>query len=318
MGFVKDVRLVAQGWRWFHPHLPPQSIGLPEAQQREFPTDWARTPLAVSARRAILGAGFLPLLDHQLTRAVEGHEALEGLQQPVIFVANHSSHLDAPLILTSLPPAWRDNTASGAASDYFFDVWWRAAATSLAFNAFPIDRAGARRSAGVGKRLLRQGWNLLIFPEGTRSRDGLMGEFKQGAAALSVDHGVPVVPVAVRGTYQAMPKGRSWPLPGRRQVSIRFGSALVPSSSESVPQFTSRISNALRQTLEEDATTWWQALRMFEGPVAKGSSSAGQNGHQAVPGEEPFDGSEASWRRRWLSSRPIGKPAMKRVWRAGR
>jgi 1-acyl-sn-glycerol-3-phosphate acyltransferase len=53
-------------------------------------------------------------------------------------VSNHSSHLDAPLVLCSLPDAWRERTAVGAAADYFFDVWWRASATALVFNAFPV------------------------------------------------------------------------------------------------------------------------------------------------------------------------------------
>ena len=56
--------------------------------------------------------------------------------------------------------------------------------------------------------MLADGWSLVIFPEGTRSKDGWMGTFRMGAAFLAHEHGVPVVPVAHRGTFAAMPRGR--------------------------------------------------------------------------------------------------------------
>ncbi len=59
--------------------------------------------------------------------------------------------------------------------------------------------------------VLADGWSLLIFPEGTRSTDGWMGRFRMGAAYLACEHGVPVVPVAHRGTFAAMPRGQGWP-----------------------------------------------------------------------------------------------------------
>ena len=76
---------------------------------------------------------------------VEGTEYLDGVRGPVVFVANHSSHLDTPLILGSLPERFADRVAVGAAADYFFDARWRAALTALFFNAFPVERYGSRR-----------------------------------------------------------------------------------------------------------------------------------------------------------------------------
>ena len=68
-----------------------------------------------------------------------------GLSRPFVVVSNHASHLDAPLILGSLPRKLSRYAAAGAAADYFFDVWWRKSLTSLFFNAFPVNRhfAGA-------------------------------------------------------------------------------------------------------------------------------------------------------------------------------
>ena len=116
----------------------------------------------------------------------------------MIFVANHASHLDTPLILLSLPDEWRRRTAVAAAADYFFDTWWRAVGSALLFNTFPIDRRGGAMSTTPGE-VLADGWSLVIFPEGTRSKDGWMGKFRMGAAFLAREHGVPVVPVAHRG-----------------------------------------------------------------------------------------------------------------------
>ena len=102
------------------------------------------------------------------------------------------SHLDAPLIIGALPRRLARYVAAGAAADYFFDVWWRKGLTALFFNAFPVDRTGLRGKRGMATSLLDDGVPLLLFPEGTRSRTGEMGNFKPGAAALCISRDVPV------------------------------------------------------------------------------------------------------------------------------
>ena len=77
-----------------------------------------------------------------------------------------------------------------AAADYFFDTWWRAVGSSLFFNTFPIDRRGGTMATTPGE-VLADGWSLVIFPEGTRSQDGWMGNFRMGAAFLALEHDVP-------------------------------------------------------------------------------------------------------------------------------
>ena len=108
-----------------------------------FPTDWARTQAGTAARQAILKGFMHPLLKNELSLRVFGLDNLKGVDAPVVFFSNHSSHLDATLILTTLPDAWQAKTAVGAARDYFFDVWWRQAFTALVYGAFPIDRRAA-------------------------------------------------------------------------------------------------------------------------------------------------------------------------------
>ena len=99
--------------------------------------------------RFIAQRGLLkPLVWRLTTVTVLGEEHLRDLRRPFVVVSNHASHLDAPLILGSLPRKLARYVAAGAAADYFFDVWWRKGLTALFFNAFPVDRAtlGVRSS----------------------------------------------------------------------------------------------------------------------------------------------------------------------------
>ena len=148
-----------------------------------------------------------PLIWRLATVTVLGREQLKDLNGPFVMVSNHSSHLDAPLLIGALPRRLARYVAAGAAADYFFDVWWRKGLTALFFNAFPVDRTGLRGKRGMATSLLDDGVPLLLFPEGTRSRTGEMGNFKPGAAALCISRDVPCVPVALVGASDAMPRG---------------------------------------------------------------------------------------------------------------
>lgn len=303
---VDDVRLVARGWRWGRrPQVPRSAEAWVEpARSTVFRTDWARRRPAVAAREVAQKAGLEPLFRSQVRTRVEGLDVLGRVEGPVVFVANHASHLDTPLILLSLPDEWRRRTAVAAAADYFFDTWWRAVGSVLLFNTFPIDRRGGTMAATPGE-VLADGWSLVIYPEGTRSTDGWTGRFRMGAAYLAKEHGVPVVPVAHRGTFAAMPRGQGWPAPGRRQLTIRFGEPLVAGPEESVREFADRVRGGVAALLDEDRTTWWEARRR----VAAG----------ATP--DPSGPPVAPWRRVWeqTESPATGAPAQRlRAWRPRR
>src|SRR3954471_7788089 len=139
------------------------------------------------------------------TVTVLGEENLADVSGPYVVVSNHSSHLDAPLIISALPRKLSRYVAAGAAADYFFDVWWRKGLTALFFNAFPVDRSGLRGRRGLATCLLTEGVPRLLFPEVTRSRSGEMGNFKPGAAALCISRDVPCMPIALVGASEAMP-----------------------------------------------------------------------------------------------------------------
>jgi 1-acyl-sn-glycerol-3-phosphate acyltransferase len=335
MGIRREVKLLRHGRDWRGRSTVPKSAQPHELEyeEREFPTAWARTRTAVRARAGLRRALLKPVVWSQTTPVVEGTEYLDSVRGPVVFVANHTSHLDTPLILGSLPERFADRVAVGAASDYFFDVRWRATLTAIFFNAFPVERYGSRRLRSLALDLVDEGWSLLLYPEGTRSEDGWMNPFKLGASALCVTKGIPCVPIALRGSYAAMPRGRNWPQPGKPRVTVRYGRPLVPEEGEDVRAFRVRMAKAVSQLAAEEDLGWYGALRAAaddrlevpggarsvrpgalarEEPTAEraGESKAGKNGKTGAGAGEQV----AHWRRIWSSTEPLGEKRRK-VWR---
>jgi 1-acyl-sn-glycerol-3-phosphate acyltransferase len=240
-----------------------------------------------------------PLLRNELSLRVLGLDNLQGVEAPVVFFSNHSSHLDATLILTTLPDAWQAKTAVGAARDYFFDVWWRQAFTALVYGAFPIDRSrGGRGAVDKARELIEGGWSLVVFPEGTRSQDGHVQRFRHGVSRLCLERGVGAVPIAILGAFQAMPKGRFWPKTGRPTVTIRYGRVLYPEEGETHQEFSRRMSQAVARLFDEDRTTWWDSLHRAQRDETP--SLAGPRG--------------PDWLKRWEGSRPLPRRGHARTW----
>lgn len=141
--------------------------------------------------------------------------------KPYILAANHCSHLDLPSIRKSLG-ALADNLHAMAAKDYFFDNPIKSWFFTTFLNALPLDReANAAESLAVCKTVLEAGRSILIFPEGTRSLTGELQQFKPGIGVLAIELDFPLIPVYLRGTYAALPKGRIIPRSGR--IEVRFG-----------------------------------------------------------------------------------------------
>jgi 1-acyl-sn-glycerol-3-phosphate acyltransferase len=198
---------------------------------------WARWPPARLVREIFLMWMLGPTMDVYTRRRVLGTEHVEGLEGPVVFVANHASHMDTPTILRTLPRHLRRRTAVAAAADYFYRSRLRALSVSLAFNTVPMRRHGGGlepTSTSHVDQLIDDRWSLLIFAEGTRSRDGSVGRLRSGAAVLAAQHDLPIVPIYVSGTLAAMPVGQGWPkrragrFPRRRHpVEVRFGAPIL-------------------------------------------------------------------------------------------
>jgi 1-acyl-sn-glycerol-3-phosphate acyltransferase len=134
-----------------------------------------------------------------------------------VYMANHSSLIDIPALFAYLPYQFRIM----AKKELFyvpFMGWhlWTA-------GNFPIDRSDPRKTAKSLRGVIegvRAGKSLAVFPEGTRTPDGQLQEFKQGAFKIAVRAGVPIVPVSIRGTFKLLPKTTLAPRPGRVDVII--------------------------------------------------------------------------------------------------
>ena len=301
MSVRDELRAMRDGFRWGRRPLVPRSAE-PHAEPKEdrvFPSDWARTDAGVAARQVLLKGVMHPLVRNELTLRVFGVDNLDGVDPPLIFYSNHSSHLDATLIMCSLPDRWQAKTAVGAARDYFFDVWWRQAFTALVYGAFPIDRSrGAKGAVDKARELLAEGWSIVVFPEGTRSPDGHMQRFRHGAARLALETGAGLAPIAIVGAYQAMPKGRWWPRSGRPSVTLRYGTPFWPGQGGTHQDLSRRMSAAVAELFDEERTTWWEAIRRAQRDETP--SLIGPMGPE--------------WVRRWEGSRPVRRGGPARVW----
>lgn len=128
-----------------------------------------------------------------------------------LVVANHASHLDMGLVKVAMGEQG-DRLVALAARDYFFNTPLKRAYFENFTNLIPMDRQGSlRESLRLAGESLTQGFNLLIFPEGTRSPNGELQEFKPTTGYLALSFGVDILPVYLKGTYDALPKGAWWP-----------------------------------------------------------------------------------------------------------
>jgi 1-acyl-sn-glycerol-3-phosphate acyltransferase len=215
-------------------------------QQRVQPHTWQTQSWASAVRRA----GRHWVLSRHIDRfcdplTVEGQEHLDGLRGPLIIMPNHSSHMDTPVALSVLPERIRSRTAVAAAADKFYRPgkrgWW----FSLFYNAFPIERGGGSGALDYSVSLLRRGWSIVMYPEGTRSQDSEIAPFHHGVSILAMQAGVPVIPIYMEGLRNVMPKGQRSPRPAA--VEVRIGEPIAVERGTPVPQATITLERAMRE-----------------------------------------------------------------------
>jgi 1-acyl-sn-glycerol-3-phosphate acyltransferase len=197
---------------------PARDFGLPLAQR-----------LASQSREIGLASTLIHESFRQLVRfylramhrlSVAGRELLP--DPPFVLIANHSSHLDAITLAASLPLRLADRAHPIAAADTFFSSLASSAFAAYAINALPLWRKGTKPEdlAAFRSRLIEDGLIYILFPEGTRSRDGAMARFKPGIGAFVAGTPVPVVPAFLDGAFAALPPHRGWPRPVRLRLTI--------------------------------------------------------------------------------------------------
>ena len=300
-GRVRSARfpLAAPSW--------PTTVERPDPERKvglDYDHDWSRRYPVRLARAMVMDNLARPAARVLAPATVRGLEHLQHLEKPVIFAANHLSHMDTPLLLTTLPVEFRHRTVVAAASDYFFDRTWKAVLSSFALATIPIERSRVNRKSGdTAAELIEDGWNLVIFPEGGRSPDGWTQPFTAGAAYLARRTGRPVVPVYLHGTRHVLPKSaqsearapggsgtesrRSSPL-RRAPIAVLFGAPLSPDDGENTHRFSDRIEAAVATLSREVHSDWWQARRAVSAMAPVGGAETAHRGPQASP-----------WRRAW-------------------
>ncbi len=285
--------------------MVPKGVVVPADPSKlgaNYETGWARSSAAKAARAVVTNGPMRAFVKAVASPQVVGLDRLADLQRldetpPVIFAPNHHSHVDTPLIITVVPEPWRSTLVVAAAADYFFDTRVKGALAALTLNAFPIDReVTSRKSSDELRRLIEDGWSLVIYPEGGRSPDGWGQEFKGGAAYLAGRTGAAVVPVFIDGTGSIYGKGMKRLKPGTTKVV--FGSPMNPIEGESTRRFNARIEAAVTALGDEALTDFWTARKR---------SAQGTNPKLTGP---EYNG----WRRQWALAehRKLGRAGLRR------
>jgi 1-acyl-sn-glycerol-3-phosphate acyltransferase len=151
---------------------------------------------------------------------------------PFVMIANHTSHLDAVTLASALPWRLRRSAFPIAAGDVFFETPTAALFSAMMLNALPMwrKRCGSHAMQELRDRLIGEPAIFVLFPEGTRSRDGTLGRFKPGLGMIVAGADVPVVPCYLDGAFRAFAPGSSMPRPV--PLTLRIG---APRTFSSVP-----------------------------------------------------------------------------------
>jgi len=218
---------------------PVEDRGAGPTDPIDFPS-WNRSRLSWFLRRISLPTWILPLARVFMQLKVDGLEHLAPLEGPVVFAANHQSHLDGPAVLIALPRRWRYWVAPAMAKEFFRAHFYPQQFTrkqwftnslnyylsAQFFNTFPIPQreAGTRQTLRYMGDVLGDGYSILIFPEGKRMDEGQMAPFRAGIGMIGARLDVPVVPVRIQGLDKVLHPRWKWPKRGPARIA--FGAPL--------------------------------------------------------------------------------------------
>ena len=212
----------------------PEQAEVPEPV--DFPSWNRRWPVRV-IRRASQFTWILPIARLFARVQVRGLENLDHVSGPVVFAANHQSHMDVPVILSVLPGSWRARIAPAMAKEFFKAHFFpegfsrRRVLTNrlnyylaaFFFNTFPLPQreAGARQTLRYIGEVTGAGYSVLIFPEGVRTTQGEINPFRGGIGMIGSRLELPVIPVRLEGVDRVLHTRWKMAKPGR--VSVTFG-----------------------------------------------------------------------------------------------
>jgi len=203
---------------------------------------WLREPAPARVREAAQQALLFPATRFLAKPTVIGAGDLIHAPQPAILAPNHESDIDTPLVLLSLPYAWRKRTVVGAASDRFYAKRAYALSSGFWINTFPFDRGGGqRRGLAAAAAHLRDGRNVLLYPQGTRGAGP--EAYRAGVAELALTADAPIIPIQITGSALIMPKNRG--LNRRAKTTVTFARPIHPRPGETPQELTQRMVDSL-------------------------------------------------------------------------
>ncbi len=194
------------------------------------PSDEVKETLSLDAGPVWNAGRYLIKLFVKTIFKVYGRLSVQGLEHlpakgPFIIAPNHLSLADAPSVMAAVSWKVGSQTFFLGASEYFSGPVTSRAAKLI--QVIPVDMDTRLYNAlQLSAYVLRQGKILCVFPEGTRARDGRLHEFKKGVGIIAKELNVPIVPVAIKGTYEMLAPGRTVPRPAK--ISVTFGKAVLP------------------------------------------------------------------------------------------
>ena len=204
-------------------YQPAKDLNLPpEDRLKSVQREIGLVAFTTQAAWRVAVRGYLRLY-HRLT--IHGSEHVPA-QPPYVMVANHSSHLDVLALGAALPWRLRRHAFPIAAGDTFFVTKTASVFAAMMLNALPMWRkkCGAHAMAELRERLIADRAIYLLFPEGTRSRDGKMSRFKPGLGMILGGADVPIVPCHLDGAFAALSPDAKWPKP--HPLTLRIGPPL--------------------------------------------------------------------------------------------
>ncbi len=233
----------------------------------DFPA-WNRRWPSWLLRRVSLPTWILPLARVFMSLEVRGLEHVRALKTPVIFAANHQSHMDGPAILAALPARWRYRLAPAMAKEFFKahfyprdysrKAWFTNSLNYYLacqfFNAFPLPQreAGTRQTLRYIGELIGDGYSILIFPEGKRTEAGEVGPFRPGIGMIASRLAVPVLPVRLEGLERVLHTKMKFPRRG--PVRVTFGPPLRLEGDD-YARLTAQVEAAVRALAPEPAAS---------------------------------------------------------------
>ncbi len=194
-----------------------------------------------------------PIIKIFCSTKIIGKENLKNIKAPVIFVSNHTSHFDTPLILSKLPFRFKTNIAVAAWAEFFqakkpFQKFrklllYNLGTIFLNLYMFPREK-GFMKSIKYTGELIDKNHSILIFPEGERTKNGKINPFKLGIGIIASNMKVPVIPIKLQGLFEILPRNSNFPKK-RGKVTIKFAQPLYV-RDESYIDTTKKIEEAIK------------------------------------------------------------------------